>query len=329
MSTHSTQSIILTDEARIPIYFHGPIPYIHIRYPTDEDMELYTWIKITDTATWNPYEKDYNLSSVETNNNDYHFNKPIQYDELYTSILNSVSISGTSSNPKNKCLTPEALSSLWKIPLHIAKHTIKSILFSSIRTNEGRMSRRFRTDTYQRRYNRLGGEYSRFYTDTLFSKVRAITGDTCAQLYTNRTGFTKLYPMQKESNAHETLGRFIHQVGIPHELHSDGAKALIHGEYRKKLKKYEIQTTETEPYSPWQNEAERANMTVKKFGRYLMQSTNSPIVLWPYAYVLAANIRSLIASQKAGMMGRTPFETTIGYTPEISEYVSFAWYQWI
>ena len=29
------------------------------------------------------------------------------------------------------------------------------------------------------------------------------------------------------------------------------------------------------------------------------------------------------------MMGRTPFETTIGYTPDISEYVSFAWYQWI
>ena len=129
MSTHSTQSIILTDEARIPIYFHGPIPYIHIRYPTDEDMELYTWIKLTDTATWNPYEKDYNLSSVETSNNEYHFNKPIQYDELYTSILNSVSISGTSSNPKNKCLTPEALSSLWKIPLHIAKHTIKATLF--------------------------------------------------------------------------------------------------------------------------------------------------------------------------------------------------------
>ena len=65
-------------------------------------------------------------------------------------------------------------------------------------------------------------------------------------------------------------------------------------------------------------------MTVKKFGRYLMQSTNSPIVLWPYAYVLAANMRSLIASQKPGIMGRTPFETTVGYTPDISEYVSFA-----
>ena len=58
------------------------------------------------------------------------------------------------------------------------------------------------------------------------------------------------------------------------------------------MKKYEIYTTETEPYSPWQNNAERENKIVKKLGRYFMQSTDTPIFLWPLAYTFAAEIRS-------------------------------------
>ena len=143
------------------------------------------------------------------------------------------------------------------IPIDIARNIIKTTTFSSIRTNEGRISRPFRTDTYQRRYKRLGGSNNRFYTETLFSKVKGITGETCAHLYTNRVAFTKLYPLITESKAHESLTRFIHKVGISHELHSDNAKALIQGDYRRKVKKYEIYTTETEPYYPWQNNAER------------------------------------------------------------------------
>ena len=43
----------------------------------------------------------------------------------------------------------------------------------------------------------------------------------------------------------------------------------------------------------------------------------------------AAEIRSRKASNKPGIQGRTPFENTYGYTPDISEYTSFLWYQWI
>ena len=127
--------------------------------------------------------------------------------------------------------------------------------------------------TYQRRYNRLGGPYSRFYTDVLFSKVKSLSGNTCATLFSNRQGFIKLYPMSAKSQAHETFSMFIHEVGIPHELHADGAGELIQGEFRKKLNKYEVYTTVTEPYSPWQNDAERKIKAVKVLGRYLMQTT--------------------------------------------------------
>ena len=154
---------------------------------------------------------------------------------IYDSVIDGVSVSEVISK-RNDILTPEDLLKLWMIPIDIAKNTIRATTFPSIRTNEGRISRRFRIDTHQRRYKRLGDSNARFYTDTLFSKVKGITGETYAQLYTNRVGFTKLYPLITESKAHESLTTFIHEVGIPHELHSDNAKALIQGDYRRKVK---------------------------------------------------------------------------------------------
>ena len=76
--------------------------------------------------------------------------------------------------------------------------------------------------------------------------------------------------METKSQAHETFSAFVHEVGIPYEIHADGAGELIKGEFRKKLKKYEVHSIVTEPYSPWQNDAERMIKSVKMLGRYLM-----------------------------------------------------------
>ena len=47
----STQSIYFREEnARIPIVFHRPIPYIRIRYPMDEDMDSHQWITLTSNS---------------------------------------------------------------------------------------------------------------------------------------------------------------------------------------------------------------------------------------------------------------------------------------
>ena len=121
---------------------------------------------------------------------------------IYDSVIDSVSVSEVISKRNDDTLTPETLSKLWMILIDIARNTIRATTYSSIRTNECRISRRFRTDTYQRRYKRLGGSNARFYTDTLLSKVKGIIGETCAQLYTNRVGLTKLYPLITEGKAH-------------------------------------------------------------------------------------------------------------------------------
>ena len=92
--------------------------------------------------------------------------------------------------------------------------------------------------------------------NTLFLKVRLTLGYMYGQIFANCIGFTKFYPMQKESQAHQTLSSFIHEVGIPHKLHSDNANTLTLGEMARKLRKYEIFQTLLEPYSQFQNFAE-------------------------------------------------------------------------
>ena len=101
--------------------------------------------------------------------------------------------------------SPERLSELWKIPLEVPKRTLKIIPHNSIRRKTGNLYSRFRRDTYQRRYRRLGGQFARFYTDTMFSKVVSILGHTCAQIFYNKAGYIKFYPMASKSDAHKAL----------------------------------------------------------------------------------------------------------------------------
>ena len=50
----STQSIIFpADDTELPILFNGPVPFIPVRYPTDEDLETCPTIHLTAEEGWN------------------------------------------------------------------------------------------------------------------------------------------------------------------------------------------------------------------------------------------------------------------------------------
>ena len=85
--------------------------------------------------------------------------------------------------------------------------------------------------------------------------------------------------MNREAKAHDTFTAFIHEIGVPHELHSDNAKVQLLGEFRQKFQKHEVHLSATESQSPWQNDTERQIKIIKIIGRYLMQSTTTPIIL--------------------------------------------------
>ena len=107
------------------------------------------------------------------------------------------------------------LSKLWKVTLKQASIILNSTTSVSRQIQEGQMTKRYRTDTYQKRYKRLGGEFSRFYTDTLFFENKTLQGNICAQIFVNWSGYTKLYPLNSKSKAHEALSVYIYEVVIP------------------------------------------------------------------------------------------------------------------
>jgi hypothetical protein len=327
----------------IPIHHHGPLPYINVRRPTNEELLVCDIIQLTSTNDWNPYEQS-NLSSTinQVTNDDYpkYFEEdmcPISTDLMYNDIhqqlissiqtdYDSLQVSALATRKKDK-ITAEQLMKLWGIGLATAKRTINATTHQCLSTI-GTLRRRFRTDRAHMRYKRLTTRHGRFYVDTLFSKVKSIRGYTCGNVFTNSLGFKKFFPLRTESEGQKSMVDFIQLVGIPHALHSDNAKVFMHGEFKRTCRKYDIQQTFTEPYSPWQNRAESAIREIKAFASKIMQRKNAPIRLWCFAYEYACDILSLCANSFYPLKGRTSYEHVLNYTPDISEYVTFEWYQW-
>lgn len=124
--------------------------------------------------------------------------------------------------------------------------------------------------------------------------------------------------MRRKSDSHFSLNTFIHEVGVPLFLHTDGSRELRKAQWGQVCKKIKIQQSEMEPYSPWKNHAEREVVIIRRKERVMMQQTQTPIRLWDYVYVYASEIRSLIVTNNYVLQSRTPFEKVHGYTPDIS-----------
>jgi hypothetical protein len=181
----------------------------------------------------------------------------------------------------------------------------------------------------QLRYRQLGGPGGCSYSNTFFSTHKSVNKKSCCQIFVNNVGFYHITPMECESQASEALVEFIQHVGIPHHLHTDVAKTQTLGEWKRIVKQYHIKTSETEPYSPWQNRAESGIRELKQHTGLIMQHHQSPTALWGYACLYVARIRNMTVNQHPAAQGRTPYEIVTGETPDISEYTAFHWYQLI
>ena len=149
---------------------------------------------------------------------------------------------------------------------------------------------------------------------------------SCAQNFTNKVDYTKINPVASKSKCHEALIFFVHNVGIPSEKHPDDAKEVKLGDFKKKMNKFGIFNTMTEPYSQWQNYAKDSIGIIKKWARYFMQLTETPIRLIDRALQYAIELRTITLSTLLGAKGRTPFEIVHGHSPDLSKYVMFSWY---
>ena len=186
------------------------------------------------------------------------------------------------------------------------------------------IERRFRTKNVMLKYNRLN---CRLYSDTFFSNVKSIQGHSCGQLFVTDFGYSKFVPMKSKAEAGYALQDTIRDTGIPNHIHTDGAKELIQGRWKEICKDANINTTHTEPESPWQNRTEIEIRELKRHVRRFMARTNTPTVLWDFCCQYVSELRNFLVRPTPQLKGRTPHEILSGNTPDISEYLEFTWYE--
>jgi hypothetical protein len=151
--------------------------------------------------------------------------------------------------------------------------------------------------------------------------------NTCAQLFVTDFGYTKFAPMRAKSEAGFALKELIQDVGIPKEMHTDGAKELTMGTWKQVCRDSGIRVSTTEKDSPWQNRTEVEIRELKRHVRRLMSRTQTPLPLWDFCCQYVVELRNRVARPLPQLHGRTPYELLTGNTPDISEFLEFSWFQ--
>ena len=138
---NSQQNIIIpTAHSTLPIQFHGPVPYIHVRHPTDAECAECDSFDITSPDDWDPYlfsSDANNISSNIVSGINHSFTYLDHSLDLGEELSKHVHIKGIGINSVTKVpagdLTPEYLSKLWHIPIKIARKTLNSTTHETIR----------------------------------------------------------------------------------------------------------------------------------------------------------------------------------------------------
>ena len=104
------------------------------------------------------------------------------------------------SHARHLKASTELIADLWCIVLKILHATLVSTTQMVIGSARLPLARRYRADRFfsMRRLN------APFLTDTLFSDVRSINQNTCAQVFLHKVGFNATYPMV--SSTGDSLG---------------------------------------------------------------------------------------------------------------------------
>jgi hypothetical protein len=249
-----------------------------------------------------------------------------QDDSLITASEEDRVIAAMSTLERGPVITKEILAKRWGIGLDSAHRTLTATTQQGIRRVLHPVERRYKTRQSHLRFPSLN---TRFYTDTMFSTSKSLRGYKCAQVFTNGAGYDLFYPMRKKSEAGEALNSMIRTIGVPKDLVSDGAGEETGGCFGKTVKEYKIHHRFSEPYSPWQNRAESSIRELKSGIRRATFRARSPKRLWDYCGEWVSAVRQLTAHDIPSLGGRVPSEIVKGFTPNISDYTQFNWYQYV
>ena len=97
--------------------------------------------------------------------------------------------------------------------------------------------------------------------------------------------------MKLKADARDALMCMIQDIGIPFEMHVDGAKEENLGQWEEVMKACLSKQNQTEPHSPWQSRAASGIRELKKMDEQLMLGSSIPECLWDFCCVYALDIQ--------------------------------------
>ena len=184
-----------------------------------EDVEHIT---LTSDAEWNPYSSTFAEKEQPFLPSHQHYTYSDEFMNATYDFAGNRLLCATSSMDHCSSVSPEHLAWQWGTSVMVATHTLKVTTQRGIRfITKDNLSRQFRT-----RQAQLGHKWLRtaVYSDTMFSDIKSIRGNTCAQVYVTDQLYSRVYPMKSKADAFVTLNDFAHNVGIPNPIITDNAR---------------------------------------------------------------------------------------------------------
>ena len=288
------QNLVTLEEQELPLRYKESLVWLKIERPSKEDLTSYPIIQLTSDQPWDPGNQ---CDDERAANPTRMRPKPPEVERI------------------RQCLG-------WK-PHEVVEKTMKATTQYVRNSLRLPMRQHFKTRNRALFVNRLRETVC---TDTFFSSVKALNGETCVQLYVGKTSaLTEVFGMTSESQMYETLQDFIIKWGAPNCLFSDGAKAEFSKNVKRILREYGIRSHRSEPYHQNQNLAERRIQDVKMLSNTILDRTNSPEDLWFLATEYSAYLLNHLAVRTLNW--KTPIEVATGETPDISNLLQFHWYE--
>jgi hypothetical protein len=320
-----------TENTTFPLQRYGPTAYMHVRRPTEEELTTITPIDLTEEEEWNPYPHgddvaQYNINSVQR----------VESTGVFSGAISPIGrlrqIHALRVSKPKDTLTPEHLAKIWNIGVDTARKTIDATTCKHYRNVQDGISRTFRPRRNFLRYKQLRLPAGEFYTDTFISKIKSVRGYSYMQVYGNKFGFIKAYPMESKNrnDVGSTLTVFIQDVGVPQKMHTDNAPEMVGRKtpFFKRARKEGIDLTTIEPERPDENYGEILVRITKHGTAKMMIKRRVPLRLWCYAAEFYTERHSLTVPGMYRNKGRTGYEITLGVMPDISEYIDFDFYDY-
>ena len=366
MSPEPLSIITANHEFCMELSMEGTIIFANTHSPTAYELENHPHINLSSSNSWNPHgvsfprttksleevmdERHRMASAISTSMYSHH---EIEGDCIFSldsmrRRISSMKIIPTEQLVRNIEIDPGAtdapppstfqssqrhtdvsaqdLSERWHISLATAQNTLKKTTQKFLRSAILPLARRYRADRVFTRKT-LSGDWS---TDTMDGHCKTLDGNKYAQVFANKSYFSRIYPMSSKKQAGDSLRLFCQEFGVPERLTFDGSKEQTgkHTEFMKQIRTHDIDYHISEPDLHNQNPVEGTIRELRRKWYRVMVRKRIPKQLWDYGLRWVSETSSLTHSTAGqfNRQGQIPITEVTGETADISEYLDFGIY---